>query len=210
MIVSETTRQRHAIYQASCQLILICVLVINCLTAVPASAKDSNQPLDVGDKAPDFDLPIQGKDAYLTLSDLAKEGPVVVIVLRGYPGYQCEICRSQMGSLINRSRRLATALGNQPHRVVLVYPGAGPELERHAKRFIGSRKLPIPLVLVRDPDMEMVSDWGLRWKTSGDRETAYPAAYVIGPGRRVKWAKVSKSHSGRVSVEQILKAIKQL
>lgn len=210
MIVPETKWHSRVVSGPLGLFVAVCIAVVSCLLPATASAEQRKQPLRVGDQAPDFDLPIQGADAYLSLSDLAKEGPVVVIVLRGYPGYQCPICTSQLGSLINRASRLARAMGNQPHRVVLVYPGVESGLEQRAKRFVGSRRLPVPLVLVRDPNMEMISAWGLRWKDRRDRETAYPAAYLIGAGRRVKWAKVSDSHSGRATVEQILKAINNL
>jgi peroxiredoxin len=176
--------------------------------APPVSAAPFGEPLAVGEKAPDFELPVQGRDEYLTLSDLAVDGPVVVVVLRGYPGYQCPICNRQVGSMINRAGALSRALGSQPNRVVLVYPGEEDGLQRHADAFLGARRLPEPLVLVRDPGMEMIQSWNLRW--NGRRETAYPAAYVIGSGRRVKWAKVSESHGGRASVEEILRAIRKL
>ena len=166
------------------------------------------QPLAVGDKAPDFELPIQGRDDYLALSELIDDGPVVVIVLRGYPGYQCSHCKRQFNAFVNRANVLSLLLGEKPNRVVLVYPGEKDGLEQRARQFIGTRRIPAPLVLVRDPDMEMVAEWGLRWDRR--RETAYPAAYLIGPGRRVKWAEVSRSHGDRASVEDVVKAIKDL
>ena len=176
----------------------------------PVSAADADKPIAVGDKAPDFELPVQGKNGFVTLSQLNEQGPVVVVVLRGYPGYQCSICKRQVGNIINRAKALAAALGDQPNRVVLVYPGhqSSAELDRLATQFIGGRRMPDPLVMVCDPGMEMVKSWGLRW--DAPRETAYPAAYVIGAGRRVEWAKVSDSHAGRASVEDILKAVKNL
>lgn len=178
-------------------------------TLSPQSASAAG-PLAVGDKAPDFELPVQGEDSFLSLSDLVKDGPVVVVVLRGFPGYQCPICSRQVGSMMNRGKTLMTALGNQPNRVVFVYPGeeTGDTLDQRAKQFVGSKRLSPPFVMVRDPGMEMVKEWGLRWDEP--RETAYPSVYLVGPGSRVKWSKVSKSHGGRASVEEILTAIKNL
>ncbi|WP_182870415.1 redoxin domain-containing protein [Rhodopirellula sp. JC639] len=171
---------------------------------------DPGKPIAVGDKAPDFELPIQGRNDYVTLSQLNADGPVVVVVLRGFPGYQCPICNRQVGAMANRAKTLSSALGDRPGRVVLVYPGedSDADLERRAKQFLGARRLPESLVLVRDPGMEMITSWGLRWDAR--RETAYPAAYVIGVGRRVAWSKVSDSHGGRASVEEILRALKNL
>ncbi|MEL6105178.1 MAG: redoxin domain-containing protein [Planctomycetota bacterium] len=173
-----------------------------------AVGEDRASPLKSGDKAPDFELPVQGSDEYVRLSTLLQDGPVVVVVLRGYPGYQCSLCTQQYGSLINRARSLAKATGDTPRRVVLIYPGDDSSLESRARQFMGSRKLPDPFVVVRDPGMEMVRQWGLRWNRS--RETAYPATYVIGRGQRVKWAKVSRSHAGRATVQEILEALDDL
>ena len=163
-----------------------------------------DKPLPVGEKAINFDLPVVGEDDYVELKDLYKEGPVVMIVLRGYPGYQCMLCNQQVGQLINRAK----ALKSQVHKVVLVYPGAATGLERHAEQFMGSRRVPEPLLLVRDPDMKMVSQWGLRW--DAPRETAYPATYIIKSSGRVAWKKVSDSHAGRSTVQEILKELKKL
>ena len=188
----------------------VCLICGGLLAPGAVSAADSGKPLAVGEKAPDFELPLQGQDSYLTLSKLIADGPVVVVVLRGYPGYQCPICSRQVGGLVNRAKTLSRALGEQPNRVVLVYPGedSNESLDRRAKEFVGSRKLPEPLVMVCDPGMEMITSWGLRW--DAPRETAYPSAYVIGASGRVKWAKVSNSHSDRATVEEILKAISNL
>ncbi len=181
-----------------------CLAVAATLASIPSvSAKE---PVAVGDKAPDFELPIQGEDAYATLSKLTEDGPVVVVVLRGYPGYQCAACQRQVSSLLNRRKALAAATGDKPHRVVLVYPGPETELDKYADQFIGAKRVPDTFLFVRDPDMKMVSEWGLRWKAP--RETAYPSTYVIGPGQRVKWNKVSESHGGRATVEEILKGLK--
>ena len=172
-----------------------------------AAAADSNtktKRLEVGDKVINFDLPIVGSDDYLQLEDELKQGHVVVIVLRGYPGYQCPICSRQVGSLINRAK----AIADLAHRVILVYPGQPDELQRHADEFVGSRSIPEPIVIVRDPGMEMVTEWGLRW--DAPRETAYPATYVINKNRRVAWSKVSTSHAGRTTPDEIIKQLRRL
>lgn len=176
------------------------------IAAVYGSAARADQPqgLDVGDRAIDFELPIVGGDGYLSLGDECRQGPVALIVLRGYPGYQCPFCRQQFSSLISRARALAAAT----HRVILVYPGEQPSLEKRAKQFVGARRIPDPLVIVRDEGMQMVQQWGLRWRET--RETAYPAAYVIDRNRVIRWRKISQSHAGRSSVEDILKALRKL
>jgi peroxiredoxin len=165
---------------------------------------DQASPLDVGDRAIDFELPIVGGEGLISLSDEYKKGGVVVIVLRGYPGYPCPMCAQQLGSLANRAQTLA----QETHRVILVYPGEKTSLEKHAKRFMGSRRLRDPLVVVRDDGMKMVERWGLRWNTR--KETAYPATYIIDRNGQVRWKKISKTHAGRSSVQEILRELRKL
>lgn len=174
-----------------------------CLAIDPRPVVSAEPPgIAVGDNAPDFELPVVGGDGFLRLSDEIRKGPVVVVVLRGYPGYQCGICNRQVGSMVSRARALGDAAG----RVILVYPGDDDRLDRHAEAFLGSRRIPQPLVMVRDEGMEMVTEWGLRWDRPN--ETAYPATFVIDRDGRVRWKKVSDSHAGRSRVEEILKAIR--
>tara|TARA_R110002049_G_scaffold4601_4_gene31923 strand:- start:171817 stop:172380 length:564 start_codon:yes stop_codon:yes gene_type:complete len=185
---------------------LACCCVFANSPALAADAATKNERPAVGDKAPDFDLPIVGsdEDEYLQLHKEVEKGPVVVIVLRGYPGYQCPLCSRQVGSLINRAKALSQAA----HRVVLVYPGEPDLLQRHADEFIGSRAVPDPIVMVRDPGMKMVNEWGLRW--NAPRETAYPATYVIKKNGRIAWAKISDSHAGRSTTDEIVTELRKL
>ena len=183
----------------------LCVSVAMMSMFSDAATTEVKRP-EVGEKAPDFDLPIVGskEDDYVQLEDEVEQGAVVVVLLRGYPGYQCPLCSRQVGALINRAR----ALSEVAHRVILVYPGEPNLLERHADEFIGSRAVPDPLVLVRDPGMKMVADWGLRW--DAPRETAYPATFVIKKNGRIAWSKISDSHAGRTTADEIITQLRKL
>lgn len=190
---------------------LTCLFFVSTLTPVNfAEAKDAKdaeekkKPPAVGDKAIDFDLPQVGEDNYVELKKLYGDGPVVVIVLRGYPGYQCMLCSQQVGAMINRAKALKAAA----HKVVLIYPGEPTELERHAEQFMSSRSLPEPMILVRDPGLKMVNEWGLRW--NAPRETAYPATYIIKSNGRIAWRKISDNHAGRSTAQEIIEQLKKL
>ncbi len=62
----------------------------------------------VGEMAKDFQLSsVLGKPT--RLSDKLAAGPVVLVVLRGYPGYQCPACRKQVQELIQSARKLESA-----------------------------------------------------------------------------------------------------
>lgn len=158
----------------------------------------------VDDRVHDFELPIVGSKDYLRLSDQYRQGAVVVVVLRGYPGYQCPICMRHVATLANR----AATLNRFATKVILIYPGDSESLKQHAENFAGKRRLPEPMVIVRDDQMATVRKWGLRWDARN--ETAYPASYLIDRNGRIRWKQVSTSHAGRSTVEEILKALRNL
>jgi hypothetical protein len=91
----------------------------------------------VGEKAPDFDLSTpEGKS--VRFSELVSKGPVVLVVLRGYPGYQCPYCNRQVQDFIQKSQGFADAGAH----VVLVYPGPPQDLGARANEFLADKNLP--------------------------------------------------------------------
>jgi peroxiredoxin Q/BCP len=180
------------------------LLATFCFLGIPVKPTVQAAGPAVGDAAPDFNLPIVGEDDYLSLKEANESGPVVVIVLRGYPGYQCPLCSQQVGAFVNR----AAALAKVAKKVILIYPGEASMLDKHAEEFVGSRSIPAPIVIVRDPDMKMITEYGLRWSKS--KETAYPAAYVIDKNGRIRWSKISDSHAGRASVDEVITELGKL
>ncbi len=187
-------------------LAIMMSVVTQAKLATSAEPSDANSKKQVasGDMAVDFTLPIVSGTGELTLSEEYLKGPVVLIVLRGYPGYQCPLCSRQVGELVTA----ADKIGEVAKRVIFVYPGEPDQLEQHAEEFMGKTALPAPLVLVRDPGLQMVTDWRLRW--DAPRETAYPATYIIDHDGKVRWSKVSKSHGGRTSAREIIEQLKAL
>jgi len=181
-----------------------CVTLLVCgLSAISSRAADHEVGPVLGDRVPDFELPIVGSDSFLRLSDEYDQGKVVVIMLRGFPGYQCPICSRQVSAVFSRAK----TLGMHARRVILVYPGPRKDLKKKAEQFIGSKRIPAPVVLVRDDEMRMAEQWNLRWDMT--RETAYPSTFVIDTNGRLKWKKTSDSHAGRSTVEEILTALKK-
>jgi len=172
------------------------------VVAVSAGAVDGAEPPVVGGKAPDFTLDgLDGKA--MTLSDLTKQSNVVLVVLRGYPGYQCPICTRQVGDFINQSKKFADAQA----RIVLVYPGPADRLKDHAEEFISGKTLPDNCTLVIDPDYTFTKAYGLRW--DAPRETAYPSTFVIDRENAVQLAHVSRTHGDRTSAAEVLKVLAQ-
>src|SRR6201997_3699732 len=102
----------------------------------------------VGQKASDFALSTpEGKS--VRLSEVVSKGPVVLVVLRGYPGYQCPYCNRQVQDFIQKSQGFADAGAH----VVLIYPGPPQDLGASANEFLVDKKLPNNFDLVLDPGL---------------------------------------------------------
>lgn len=160
----------------------------------------NEKPPVVGELAKDFTLStVDGEQ--VQLSRLQKAGPVVLLVLRGFPGYQCPVCNAQVGQFLASAKKFAALKAN----VVLVYPGPAAGLQEHAKEFIRGKTLPSNFYLVLDPNYDFTLAYGLRWEAKN--ETAYPSTFVIGQDGKIQFAKVSKTHGDRASAEQVLKVV---
>jgi peroxiredoxin len=174
------------------------------LTVVPTLfAEPTTQPAAppmVGERAREFALKdLDGKS--VTLAGMTQKGPFALIVLRGWPGYQCPFCTKQVAEL----RGKAEEFRKRGTPVLLVYPGPIERLDEHAREFLKMGGLPEGFRLATDPDYALVNAYGLRW--DAPKETAYPSTFVIDAGQTVRFAKVSKEHGDRASSQEILKAL---
>ena len=160
-------------------------------------------PLKVGDKAPDFSLQTLDNQT-IHLNDLTSKSRVVLIVLRGWPGYQCPICTRQVQDYIVEAESFAAMKA----RVVMVYPGPVDNLKAHANEFVKNKQWPKEYIYLTDPDYKMVNAYGLRWDEPN--ETAYPATFVLAPQGVVLSAKISHSHGDRTRGSDILEELKRL
>lgn len=172
------------------------------LVAAPSSTA-AGPGLSVGDRSPDFTLKTL-EDQEVSLAGARARGPVVLVMLRGWPGYQCPICTRQVGELLAQKDALQT----RGATVILVYPGPAAQLSGHAREFIANTRLPAHFRFVTDPGYTMVNAWKLRW--DAPKETAYPSAFVIDKQGLIHFAKVSQTHGGRAKTADILAALDQL
>ena len=172
------------------------------MSVLPITLQAATQP-GVGEKAPDFALKTL-EDQTVKLSDLTAKGKIVLIVLRGWPGYQCPLCTRQVQDYIASASGFAAAKA----RVVMVYPGPANELKAHATEFLKSKQWPQEFVYLTDPDYSMVNAYGLRWDTAG--ETAFPSTFVVDSNGIVRFAKISRSHGDRTKASDIIEQLKQV
>jgi len=162
------------------------------------SLKAHAETPDLGNKAPAFTLATpEGKT--VGLAALEKRGEVVLVVLRGYPGYQCPYCQKQVHDFEAHAQEFA-ARGAQ---VLLVYPGPRGELDEHAREFLSHEDtLPPNFHLVIDPDYTFTNLYGLRW--DAPHETAYPATFLIRRNGVIHYRKISHEHGDRTTAQQVL------
>ncbi|MCM2374044.1 peroxiredoxin-like family protein [Aporhodopirellula aestuarii] len=160
--------------------------------------KEPPHPPNVGEEAPNFEL--QNLDGEIvSLKKLTEQSPVVILVLRGWPGYQCPICNRQVGEFLTKKADLADV------QLVMIYPGPADLLEEHAKEFQGDKSFPDNYHYVIDPDYEFTNEWGLRWEAP--RETAYPSTFVVGTDGKILFGQTVVSHRDRVDVATVLKVL---
>jgi len=167
------------------------------LFAAPLTA--SEQP-KVGTKAKDFEL-LNLAGGETKLSKLTADGPVVLVVLRGYPGYQCPFCNTQVAEFLGKADEFKKAGA----KVVFVYPGSADGLKQHAEEFTKTKTIPAHVAFLLDPDYMFANAYGLRWEERS--ETAYPSTFVIDGELKVKFARISHTHGDRASAADVLKAL---
>ncbi len=191
----------HRIPLSASLLTIFCAVILS-LGSNPLElrADEGRQP-EVGKKAPDFELSTLD-DKKHKLSELVKEGPVVVIMLRGYPTYQCPLCSRQMAAFINASQDF----NKRDTTVVFIYPDNANGVAQHSQEFIQGKKFPKNCLFLLDPDFKFTNSYGLRWDE--ERETAYPATFIIDQDQMVKSSKITRSHGGRTNPKDVLKELK--
>ncbi len=154
----------------------------------------------VGEAAPNFTLNTL-EDKPVELNQLTAKKPVVLVVLRGWPGYQCPICTRQVQDFA----RNAAVFAAHDAQAVMVYPGPADDLKAHAREFLQNKEWPKDFLFVIDPDYTFTNAYGLRWEAT--KETAFPSTFIIAKDNKVGFAHVSMKHGDRVDSTAALKAL---
>lgn len=176
-----------------------CAVVSGWLVLTAAVFAQSMAP-KMGVKAADFTL-TDVSGASFSLARELDRGPVVLIVGRGWPGYQCPFCTRQFAEF----RAHAAELQQAGAQVLWIYPGPADELAKHASDFIGTGDLPRNFRVLIDPGYKFTNAYGLRW--DAPHETAYPATFVLDRNGVIRFANVSLEHGGRTPVAEVISAL---
>lgn len=156
----------------------------------------------VGNVAPDFALnTLSGHQ--VKLSALPTADHTVLVLLRGWPGYQCPFCTTQVYEYMGHA---ADFLAKNV-QVILIYPGPSDALQAHAQEFLQDKPLPDNVMFLLDPNYEFTNRYSLRW--AGKDETAYPSTFVLDRNHVVRFAHVSREHGDRISAAAVLRFLNQ-
>ena len=152
----------------------------------------------VGAKAPDFTLSTPSGRA-IRMSGVQQGHDLVLVVLRGFPGYQCPYCMKQVHDFVEH----ASGFAAKKATVLLVYPGPPADLDQHANDFLAKQpELPSNVILVTDPDYTVTNLYGLRW--DAPNETAYPSTFILDKKGMIVFEKISHTHGDRMSAQDAL------
>lgn len=99
-----------------------------------SEAMESTIP-KVGDQAPSFALHTLD-DKPVDLDSIGRDKKVILVVLRGWPGYQCPFCTTQVYEYVGHAADFAA--GN--FQIVMVYPGPADQLRQHAADFLQDKR----------------------------------------------------------------------
>lgn len=172
-------------------------LPLSILTATLLASPVLAAPPVVGQPATDFSLTsVRGKT--VRLSELTAQSPVALIVLRGFPGYQCPLCQRQVHDFVKHAQGFADA----GVKLVFVYPGPPETLDAKANQFLQDKNMPDTFEMLLDPGYEFTNLYGLRW--DAPRETAYPSTFLIEKGGVLYFQKVAKLHGGRTTAAEVI------
>ena len=179
----------------SAQSMSVILILLSCLFfGAPAFAETPA----VGAKAPDFTLSTPTSKAVRMSKEQHGHG-LVLVVLRGFPGYQCPYCVKQVHDFIDHASDFAA----KNTGVLLVYPGPPASLDQRAKEFLEKQaELPSNITLVTDPDYVVTNMYGLRW--DAPHETAYPSTFVLDKEGMIVFEKISHTHGDRLSAQDAL------
>ena len=132
----------------------VCTIVL--AGALLAQAATPPQP---GDAAPQFTLKTLD-DQPVDFARVAQGRTAVLVMLRGWPGYQCPFCTLQVHEYLGHAADFAAR--NVP--VVMIYPGPADDLRTHAREFTKDQSWPAGFHFVLDPDYGFTASHGVRWE----------------------------------------------
>lgn len=123
---------------------------------------------------------------------------VVLVVMRGYPGFICPNCSAQTSRLVSNRGEFE----KRNAQILVLFPGPTDHLGEFVAKARppgGPPELPFPVLL--DPQFELVDRLGIR----GD--LAKPSTYILDANGQVRFAYVGATTADRPSVRAMLQQL---
>ena len=135
------------------------------------------------------------------LADFRGKNPVVMVVMRGFPGGVCPNCAAQTSRLIRNYAEFV----KRGAEVLMVFPGPQDgmgEFLKVGRTLAGGADVPFRVLL--DPDFVAVDKLGIRGFL------AKPSTYILDRDGQVRFAYVGQYTSDRPSIQAMLVQLDQL
>jgi len=196
------------------RLLIICLIVLFFITPVIAEEQPG---LQAGIQAPDFEA-VTHKGEKIKLSDINKNGPVVLIFYRG--GW-CMYCNMQLQELQSRLSDFEA----QGALIVAI----SVDLQENAAKSVEEKEL--GFTVISDPEANLLELYNVIYKVPDDLAKKYkeeykidleaasgrndhiisiPATYVIDQSSKIVFAYANRDYKIRKSPDEILDVLKSI
>ena len=165
--------------------------------------------LQPGETAPDFSF-IDHHDRPATLTELCRQGPVVISFFRGY---WCPYCRTELAAYDEKLPEIAamgaTYLTVSPHSeqetTATAYASVC-DCDSQIARGFGL------LYTLQEEERALFREWGIaldKLNRCGRWELPVPAVYILGAERRVRYHFIDVDYRFRLAPERLIEALQQ-
>jgi peroxiredoxin len=149
--------------------------------------------------AGDLDLVLKAPDGKsVDLKQYRGKKNLVLVIMRGYPGFVCPNCSAQTSRLVSNYEEFV----KRNTEVVVVYPGPTEHLQEYISvSRTQAGNLPVPFPILLDEKFAAVDRLGIR----GD--LAKPSTYILDKEGEVRFAYVGATTADRPSLKAILQQL---
>ncbi len=211
---------KHALYATVAMLPVLAYAPLSNAAPEPKdgvrNAMKLDKPLELGEKMIDFQID-DASGGIITLSELLKDGPVV---LTFYRGSWCPYCVTELSSIQKRLKKISKA-GAQVLAIAPETPSETADLTEQKK---------LGFLFGTDQDNELATRLGLSFKLDGKTIKRYrqygidvpesngtkswelpvPATYVIDTDRTIRLAYVDEDYTKRADYDQVIDVLKDI
>jgi peroxiredoxin len=191
------------------------LLALLAFVTISVSAQDKPEGLFINSKAPDFNVKDQN-GANVSLRDLRKKGPVVIVF---YRGNWCPYCNKELKNLQDSLQLLV----DKKAQVVAITPEAAEGVQETVK------KTGATFPILYDADAKLAKAYQVAFvvderttkryksadidllKINNQKETAYlpvPAVYIVNRDGSVTYRYFESDYKKRVTVAELLEQLK--